>query len=276
MFRIIGSSNGSFTPDKLVFGSTISSQYLPIGVLDSVRPFYALELNHVYYNKPDLTKYSTFSYSHNNVLERLNSYNSVYRYKLKQNEDGSYLHIFVCKGFIFDEKGRILLCLAMNPSKRTEIQYQYSYTNGKATRVNTEHFVLFLSHELTNNSDYALLYKKLQRDYLAQALQAETEIRYVSSDKIEELTFSHEFRMNYNTLNQLQEYLEGDIVGQLFNYNFHVGLFYPGLDFSLEERQDKFHPYIPVDIDSMEEQDYVIKLIDENGQLVEAEADLPF
>lgn len=214
-------SNGRFTKNPLTMSSSSASSLFPfISYFETDRHVVVNQSGtsvtfYTYYKpKPD----SDSPYSHNvsDVMRILVEYARVINVSLRRfakvedSVDKRYPNVFVGKGYITDNKGRLLLCLCTNkPSYRNDTHgllipdnYYPEEHNARAY----EQFTLLVANEFSRKPEYKEFFEEINKRYIQELGEADVEIRYLSSAKMESLCYSNDYKFEFNSVDSLLNY----------------------------------------------------------------------
>ena len=178
-----------------ITGSNRKTGYFPV-FLDPSRDLDFITENTFLYNKPinneywDLIKYRYF-------FQYLRQQNSAYSV---QDVKDTY-RVSVRKGNITDEKGNTLLLLVC----KNIIEIEYS---DGVISVEPKDLRLYIAVEFELDPKYKLLYKKTQTEYIRKCFEAGIEVIFVRSAVIEDLFFTHDFELKFDSISELNSILE--------------------------------------------------------------------
>ncbi|MGL6064243.1 MAG: hypothetical protein ACRC0V_08520, partial [Fusobacteriaceae bacterium] len=104
------------------------------------------------------------------------------------------------RGCIIDDKNNILLILTKEVNNWD---------------IDTDSFKLFVSTKLFEEK-YKNFYKRIYTDLIEKDfIKKGIEVSYLPSEKIEETLFKNSFKLVFNTLDELSEYIEQDEINNL-------------------------------------------------------------
>ena len=241
-------THGSFYGNDYVIGSTVSSFLLPI-----INLRYKSNISDIesIYHKPitGVRRAIPIKFKLADFLDNLNMCLNLTSYIIGKDENDNDLVINVGKGYITDKDDNILLVLGLTDKGNSSFESQSRYYGDRFYSPPIQelpqhpHLCMLISTELITNKTYALFYKKLEKDYIADAYQSNIEVRFITSQKIEKLTYSNEFELRFNTIEQLQSHLQNSVPKLMFltDSDYQNGV-NPGLNCSLNERNPVYVP----------------------------------
>lgn len=226
MLQITTDEWGNKTKDEFNIASSSASPYTPLyNYFDN----YHVEDSDIYlYHKPTVKKQryaSTFNSS--NFYQRLNYSLDFERYKLSRTNE---TEIFVSKGCIYDADEKLLLMLSCKAGSTIEFARYVS-----PTKENAKNLTLFISTELLLNPTYNLFYKNLDKSYIKEAFMIDLPVIYTTSDEIERLHYSNDFKVEFNQISDFENHLKNN-VGRIFKMsNEDFETFNPGIGKDFQE-----------------------------------------
>lgn len=280
---------GTFTPNDFVIGSTVSSEITPFINIHMHRLVYDTNFN---YHKPKSQNNSrVYAFKLDEFLNHIQNYMDLRHFRIGNDTSGTPIFIKVGKGYIADENDNILLMLG---GKNTCLPHQYQYQSRSYSTGRRDDYVppikelrqasslcLLISNKLVTDKKYALFYKKLEKNYISDAYTNDIEVRFLTSEKIEKLTYSNEFNLRFNTIEQLQSHLQNTVpkIWFLRDSDYIQGV-NPGLNYSLSERASVYvPPAIEADnpFPTSELQERISELISSNSRVnLIDDNDLPY
>lgn len=213
MLRVDSNFDNQFIGIDYVIGTSDASEYIPI-VSATDMTYIATRI--AIYHKP-LGEFQERlpKLNRTTVTNRLERNRNLTTCIFNRVEDINVI-IKVAKGYISDENDNILLMLA---SKKSHIHYTNSYdryidSNYSNAEFSKENIVLLLSTELMSNKKYSMLYKHLEKEYIADAYKQDIDVIFTTSAKIEKKCYSNNFKVEFNTIDELTNHLNS-VVGQV-------------------------------------------------------------
>lgn len=94
---------------------------------------------------------------------------------------------------------------------------------------NAENMTLFISTEFLMNPVYSVFYKKLEKGYIQEAFKIELPVIFTTSDEIERLHYSNDFKVEFNQINHFENFLQNDIGKILKLRDSEFATFNPGV-----------------------------------------------
>lgn len=202
--------------------STYGSEYLnsmKISDIDSIRhiPVFSLggymcrkEISSgqyfTYFMAPDFTRSPRLiSNTTNNVIDRLTRSMAVVKTQIGND------WLYIVKGLIYNEKGEIMLCLTIDRD-------EYHYNNEAILFDSEEHnflgyqsYTLFLATEFITNPNYATFLRRFNKAYVDFCYSKGVEVRIMPSKRIEANTFANEFKIDFNSIDEMNRCLREEV-----------------------------------------------------------------
>ena len=176
-------------------------------------PLYVLS-----YLDPSLVVGNVIQYSAPNAeitdrrLNRSRQYNNFFRYLQKVNNSmmtfqytlGSSEHFLTVRhGIIYNEEGRILLCVGVDMDKITS----YSVNTEVRNNLRNTDYCIFLSTLFTTSPIYKNVYKKVFTDFLTPAKREGIDI--IETSNIEKWLFKNNYSLpKFKTISDIKKYLQ--------------------------------------------------------------------
>lgn len=293
---ITASYDSSFQADEYKIGSSISSKYFPLVNFNNKE--YISENfpnDEVIYHKPAFGKTSSiYRFIINDFINHLNKYEALTKYLIGKNDDGTPIYLHVAKGYIVDNDNNILLMLCKDNTKEPSFNFStqiWQYTNVANGREyypylkdlnHSNHFKLLISNELLKDKRYALFYKKLEKAYIIDAYKNDIDVIFTTSKRIEEESYSNEFHLRFNTVEQLKSHLDNLVPSLLFltDRDYRRGS-NPSLHYSLNDRNDIYMSPAPPSVDTIDDlSSFVDSFLNNTSpvlvNLIDDVEDLPF
>lgn len=250
--------NGSFRENPFVIGSSISSPIVPIICISNYIGVGEGEIN--YYKPLSRESDRIYRFKMPDFLDYLNNNIELMKFDIGGSDESTVIK--VGKGYIADDNDNILLSLGVTNKNFFDWTYQRR-EYGRTIMYNpalkelpiSKDLCLLVSNTLVVDKKYALFYKKLCASYINDAYINDIEVRFVTSEKIEELNYSNEFSLRFNTIEQLQSHLES-AVPQIFFLNdssYSSGNVNPGLNYLLSERNNTYVPPVTQELNPISE-----------------------
>lgn len=214
MLEVNNNYRGGFSKNLFKIGVSIDSPYVPfINVVN--KEFLITREKGFMYHKPDWNKQNGIRISRSTLINNLNERQEVICAKVIKSPN-EYISIGVGKGYIVDEKDNILLLLGVKQEKINDMSFFSTNPDSKELSFAQENLVLFISSELMKNKTYSALYKILEKEYIKDAYSYDIDVLITTSEKIENLCYSNNFKIEFNSINQLTNYLKHDVKNILF------------------------------------------------------------
>jgi hypothetical protein len=241
MLQLTETYSSEFSGNEFKIGSSATSYFIPIINChrEGSRHQRIYEGDFIIYNRPALNKNSPKKFNLRDFLGMINESVGLYPFNLGVGEEKIIIH--VAKGYIVNEKDELLMVLTTKPD-RLSLHYQSRYSNVSIPKENAKHLTLLISTELLTNPVYSNFYKKLEKEYILDAYKAEIPVVFTTTSKIEKLTYSNEFELKFNTVDELQNHLRDNVGNIMFKSNEQFKTFNPGIGSKIEDRQRKFVP----------------------------------
>ena len=211
---------GHFRINPNVIGITDCNEYFPVYVVFS-HSMYRYNVNNYGESLSEQIVDDSYLYHKPYLLEKGryadgSQYSDLFRF-IDTIDVSSYTfkfedehHFLTCsKGYLADSDGNILMILCTKGFDIFTDDINQDVLNNNMT-------VLFISTELINNPIYKNVYKKLQSEYIQECHEKEVEVIYTTSKKIEERVYGNGFKVEFNSLTELDEHLKGDVGSNLF------------------------------------------------------------
>ncbi|ALN97296.1 hypothetical protein BOX09_gp52 [Flavobacterium phage Fpv1] len=242
MLQLTETYRSEFHGNEFKIGSSVTSYFVPIinCIRESNRYQRVTEGNFILYHKP-LLKIDNRPRKFNirDFLEMINESVGLYAFNLGLGEEKNI--IYVGKGYIVNDKDEILMVLTTKPDK-LNLPFQPRYSKSTIPKENAKNLTLLVSTELVTNPIYTNFYKKLEKEYILDAYKVNIPVVFTTSVKIENLTYSNEFEMKFNNIDELQNHLINNVGSIMFKSPEQFKTFNPGIGSKLEDRQRKFVP----------------------------------
>lgn len=242
MLQLTETYRNVFHGNEFKIGSSVTSYFVPVinCIRESNHYQRVTEGNFILYHKP-LLKINNIPRKFNirDFLEMINESVGLYAFNLGLREEKNV--IYVGKGYIVNDKDEILMVLTTKPDK-LHLPFQPRYSRTTIPKENAKNLTLLVSTELLTNSIYANFYKKLEKEYILDAYKVDIPVVFTTSVKIEKLTYSNEFEMKFNNIDELQNHLANNVGSIMFKSPEQFKTFNPGIGSKLEDRQRKFVP----------------------------------
>lgn len=238
-------TRGNFERNDYIIGSTISSFLLPIINLGNR---HTLENNESIYYKPlSNLEEITYKFKLIDFMTNLNMRLNLNSYAVGKNEEGDDIIIRVGKGYIVDENDNILLLLGLTDKGisnfDSQIEDRLGYYSPIQKLSQYPYLCLLISTKLITDEKYSSFYKKLEKYYINDFYKNDIEVRFITSEKIEKLSYDNEFKLRFNTIEQLQSHLQNSVPKLMFlsDSDYANGI-NPGLNYPLSERNAIYVP----------------------------------
>lgn len=212
---------GKFRGNPLIIGTTNKNEYFPVystnfyhqQMLDHYGYDYNDEpiceniIDNIYlYKKPvdsaknhnaGITKYA-------DLLHCLYTSTSADTFSFTVND---VVYFLTCsRGYIADENGNILLLLA------TKSQDIFVYDE----ELHTNNLKLFVSNRFVKEPQYKNVFKKIDTEYINFCYQNDIDVMFTTSEKITSSVYKNDFEVPFNSLTELHEHLNGDVMENYF------------------------------------------------------------
>lgn len=192
-------NSGSVYKDEYRVADFESNRTLPIIGANSL----SRENGFTYYCFPDLTKQVR--------AESNTTRNLLYALQHRRHPMKTYIGqaaLYFAKGLILDDKGKILLCLCIantGPDSYSNMYDDRPYFAGY------DKLTMYIASEFYTNPEYAPLLRRLQKAYIEVCYIKGVEVRILPSLKIEQNTFANEFKIEFNTISELEGCLKNEV-----------------------------------------------------------------
>ena len=110
------------------------------------------------------------------------------------------------RGYMAGEDDNILLLLCTNSKE--------IFTEDD--KLNHKNLKLFVSTKLVKNPIYKNIYKKICSDYINKCYEKDVDVMYTTSEKIEELVYSNNIKIEYDNITELKTHLQSGLGDILF------------------------------------------------------------
>jgi len=245
---------GDYESNPNIIADIASNTAIPVICLEN---FY-VEDDTILYDFPKLG-YRTQSASATTLIKSLTARRGLIqtRYTYKNT---SYM-VHMGQGLILSATGKVLLCLGIKKERFLLEAEGISYSDDLNFRIFSDddyyrdyfvgynEFILYISTDMFLQPEYEALYKKIQKDYINYCYLKGVEVRILASQTIEQNTFANEFKIQFNTIQELDYNLRNEVKFLLSN---PVSYF---VNHSLFVKQPTFDPPY---IDTLEEEDDVL------------------
>ncbi len=238
---------GHFEPNKFRIADAHSVDFVPIMAFSHItrNGFY-------YFPSMEDQHLSSINRSAKDLIRALQSRENFAVVSTVDNQ-----RLYVGKGLVLDPTGRILLCLTV----KGEAYFRKSpgaFSDDRASNaVDYEEFILFLSPELMLTSSYSSIYKMLQKNYIDICYEKGVEVRTLSSHKIEQNTFANEFKIDFNTISEMDYCLKNEVkllLSSPDDYFINHPMFIKGAPIPvLEEVTIGYPPPVSMYVDELED-----------------------
>lgn len=254
MLQLTEICSSIFHGNEFKIGSSITSYFIPVISYWDTGYIKDEEDDFILYHKPLLEiDYIPKKFNIREFLDVINNYGGLRAFNLSLGEEKNT--IYVGKGYVVNEKDEILMILANKP--KSKLFLQQGYSKSTIPKENAKNLTLLVSTELVTNPIYANFYKKLEKEYILDAYKVNIPVVFTTSAKIENLTYSNEFEMKFNNIDELQNHLINNVGSIMFKSPEQFKTFNPGIGSKLENRQRKF---VPIEIDNTLENESSIEL----------------